>query len=35
MDFSHIGAPVSITAPAPSDTISYSSFLQDAGNKGA
>jgi hypothetical protein len=35
MDFSHIGAPVSIAAPPPSDTISYSSFLQDLGNKPA
>jgi hypothetical protein len=28
MDFTHFGAPVHITAPAPSDTISYKSFLQ-------
>jgi hypothetical protein len=35
MDFSHIGAPVSITAPPPSDTISYSSFLQNLGRHAA
>jgi hypothetical protein len=28
VDFSNYGAPVQITAPAPSDTISYPSFLQ-------
>jgi hypothetical protein len=28
MDFSHYGTPVTITAPAPSDTISWSTFLQ-------
>jgi hypothetical protein len=26
MDFSHYGAPVSITAPAPSDVMSYTQF---------
>jgi hypothetical protein len=31
VDFSHFGAPVLITAPAPSDTISYKSLLQTAG----
>jgi hypothetical protein len=31
VDFSHFGAPVLITPPAPSDTISYKSFLQTAG----
>ena len=34
MDFSHYGAPVSITAPPPSDTISLTSFLQNLGSKG-
>ncbi len=28
MEFSHYGSPVRITAPAPSDTISYKSFLR-------
>jgi hypothetical protein len=28
LDFSHYGGPVHIAAPAPSDTTSYSSFLQ-------
>jgi hypothetical protein len=34
VDFSHFGAPVLITAPAPSDTISYKSFLQTIGLSG-
>jgi hypothetical protein len=32
--FSHYGSPVDITAPAPSDTISYSSLLQKLGRNG-
>jgi hypothetical protein len=31
MDFSHFGTPVTITAPAPSETISFSSFVQKLG----
>ncbi len=31
IDFTHFGTPVTIKAPAPSDTISYSSFLRVAG----
>jgi hypothetical protein len=34
MRFSHFGTPVVITAPAPSDVISYQSFLQNLGNFG-
>ena len=33
LDFTHFGAPVSITAPPPADTISSSSFQQDLGNQ--
>jgi hypothetical protein len=31
MNFSHFGTPVTITAPAPSETISFSSFVQKLG----
>ena len=33
VDISHFGAPLSITVPPPSDTISYPAFLKDLGNK--
>jgi hypothetical protein len=35
MAFSHFGVPVTVTAPAPSDTISFSSFLQNLDHGGA
>jgi hypothetical protein len=35
MRFSHFGAPVVITAPAPADVVSYQSFLQGLGGKSA
>jgi hypothetical protein len=35
MDFSHFEAPVTLTAPAPSETISFSSFLQKLNHGGA
>jgi len=34
IDLSRLGAPVHITAPAPSDTISYKSLVQDAAKHG-
>jgi hypothetical protein len=33
LDFTNFGSPVQITAPAPSDTISYPAFLQALGLK--
>jgi hypothetical protein len=35
VDFTHLGTPVSITAPPPSDVTSFDSLLQDIGNIGA
>jgi hypothetical protein len=35
MDFSHFGVPVTVTAPAPSETISFSSFVQNLDHGGA
>ncbi len=34
MDFSHYGTPVRISAPAPSDVISYRSFMKADGGSG-
>jgi len=33
IDYTHFGAPVQITAPPPSDTVSYQSFLKATGAK--
>jgi len=34
VDFSDYGAPVHITAPAPSETIDYASLVQVLGRSG-
>jgi hypothetical protein len=35
MDFDHYGAPVTVTAPSPSDTVSFQQFLQDVQKAGS
>lgn len=35
MDVTHYGVPVNITAPSPSDTVSFQQFLQDAQRAGS